>query len=138
MNLKFYGLFCLIIGYSIQIASAEESRILINSTQNSDLYILTKTIKENHPNIRNYWDEEEYKKDIKRDGEVLYYKDESAKSFRKVNCKEDTHSILNIIVYNKDGTVKRSVKSKKDEERVVVPESLGSEIQNYICNKKIK
>ncbi len=139
MKLKFYLIVCLIISFSIQTAFSGQDRVLINSTLKSDLYILSNTIKATSPNIRQYWDYEIYKEDIEQNGKILYHQNEYAKSLRKINCKEDTSTILDILIYNENGTIKRS--SRGTEPTIwtaIVPESLGSEIQTYICSKKIK
>lgn len=138
MKLKFYLVVCLILSFSIQTAFSGQNKVLINSTLNSDLYILSSTIKQSSPNIRKYWDYEIYKQDIEHNGKVIYYKDEYAKSLRKINCKEDTSTILDIIIYNENGTIKRSsTDSTPTIWKANVPDSLGSEIQSYICSKKI-
>ena len=138
MKLKFYLVIFLITNFSIQNAFSAQDKILVMSTPKSDLYILNKTIKKISPNIRQYWEYEIFKEDIEIDGSILYSQNEYTKALRKVNCKEDTTIIIDIVTYNENGTFKRrSTNPEPTKWDVVVPGSIGSKTQSYICSKQL-
>lgn len=138
MKLKFYLVLFLILSFSIRTAIADKNKILVQETQDFDRYIITNTIKTSSPNIKQYWDYEIYKRDIEHNGKILYSKGQSAKSFRKINCKDDTHLILDIVTYNEDGSVKDHGKPDSMIWLQIVPETAGSKMRDYICNKNPK
>jgi hypothetical protein len=140
MKLKFYLVIFLITNFSIQNAFSAQDKILIMSTPESDRYILNKTIKKISPNIRQYWEYEIFKEDIEIGGSILYSQNEYTKALRKINCKEDTTIIIDIVTYNENGTFKgKSTNPEPGTTKwdAVVPGSIGSKTQSYICSKQL-
>ena len=138
MKLKFYLVIFLITSFSIQNAFSAQDKMLVTSTPQSDLYILNKTIKKISPNIRQYWEYEIFKEDIEINGSIWYYQNEYSKALRKINCKEDLTILVDIVTYNEDGTFKRkSTNPEPTKWTAIVPETIGSRTQTYICSKQL-
>jgi hypothetical protein len=111
------------------------TKVLITSDDKMNTYVLKDTIKQVKPNIKRYWNQTRYIKDIELEGNIVYRKGQYKKELYESDCKQETYKNLVRIVYNEDDTVEESLtRSEKEiKTKYIVPGSNGQKIQEYVC-----
>ncbi len=111
------------------------TKVLITSDDKMNTYVLKDTIKQVKPNIKRYWNQTRYIKDIELEGNIVYRKGQYQKELYESDCKQETYKNLVRIVYNEDDTVEESLtRSEKEiKTKYIVPGSNGQKIQEYVC-----
>lgn len=132
MKIKSTLLLVIAIATSQNLFSSD--KILLISDEDADTYLLTKTIKKISPQIRRYWEEEKFKRDIELNEKIIYLKGEGTKVLSEINCLEDTIESKQIVIYKENGEIKRNSGIFEEREvRGIIPGSNAERVRNIVC-----
>ena len=132
MKIKSTLLLVIAIATSQNLFSSD--KILLISDEDADTYLLTKTIKKISPQIRRYWEEEKFKRDIELNEKIIYLKGEGTKVLSEINCLEDTIESKQIVTYKENGEIKRNSGIFEERKvRGIIPGSTAERVRNIVC-----
>lgn len=96
-------------------------------------------------NIVQFWDREDFSNEGREDfiksyiNEGIptegYEKLSHTKSLKEIDCKEGKLKFLSINYIGSDGKVISSITPKEPSWNYIIPESIGDELRNLVCNK---
>ena len=73
--------------------------------------------------------------DYKKDRAGKFYR--SGLSYRAHDCSDNSVMVRQFVTYKEDGSVIHSSDVYSDGWQFVIPDSIGSAIQNFVCNHEL-
>lgn len=135
--MKIKSALVLAIAIAISQNSFSSSKIFLGSDEDADIYLLKNTIKKISPEIRRYWEEEKFKRNIEFNGKFIYLKGEEVRTLSEINCLEDTVESKQIVIYREDGTIRgNSGIFQERKVRGIIPGSKAERVRNIVCKEE--